>query len=447
MVVVREKQQNTDCEKIQAFVAYEDEYVQPLIVSALRSLLPDDLVELITVVAGSADGTFSASRTLSSSGSKALQIMPYESLDFDHASFNPKTYLINSYMIRKALIRKHYLSTTVEHWVAKNPDSVLKTHIKRSEAFELDYAEFLDDALVEAFDLGESFNRNASLVEGAAPEAKEWWILKPGMSDRGQGIRLFSTMEELQAIFDGWEEDQPDSDDEDEAEGQPQPATGDGDGRDYITTSHLRHFVVQPYIHPPLLTNEGGNKFHIRTYVLCTGSMKVYVYRHMLALFAAKPYTAPWDAPDDIEAFLTNTCIQDSPNETTVQRFWALDGLSESLKEDVFRQICAVTGEIFEGAARAMPIHFQTLPNAFEVFGLDFLVDATGCAWLLEVNAFPDFKQTGGDLTEIVQGFWNGVVRRAVVPFFGVEESRLLENATGEVEDMVCVRDVDLGRR
>jgi tubulin--tyrosine ligase len=34
-------------------------------------------------------------------------------------------------------------------------------------------------------------------------------------------------------------------------------------------------------------------------------------------------------------------------------------------------------------------IHFQTLPNAFELFGVDFLVDANGDVWLLELNAYP----------------------------------------------------------
>jgi hypothetical protein len=108
----------------------------------------------------------------------------------------------------------------------------------------------------------------------------------------------------------------------------------------------------------------------------------------------------------------------------------------------IFEQICTVTGEIFEAAARAMPIHFQTLPNAFEVFGLDFMVDSTGMTWLLEVNAFPDFKQTGGDLSGIVQGFWRGVMRVGVAKFFGVQVGK-----SEDEEDMVLAREVDLGRR
>ncbi|KAM0487019.1 hypothetical protein ACHAPX_000286 [Trichoderma viride] len=414
---------------IQAIVAYEDPYVQPLIVAALKAVLPKEAFNLITDIS---PDDLNLSTTLPSSDSNVLQIVPYEAIDFEFASSHTKTSLINSYMIRKALIRKHYLSATLDHWVAKKPDSVLKKHLRRSEAFEVDYAEFLDDALIEAFDLRESLDRNAEKEDASE---REWWILKPGMSDRGQGIRLFSTMDELQDIFDGWEAERPDSDDEDEAE--------DGDsGGDYITASHLRHFVAQPYIHPPLILSPGGHKFHIRTYVLCTGSLNVYVYKHMLALFAGKPYTPPWEAPTDIEAFLTNTCLQDSPNENTVQRFWNLPLEKTTVLEKVFGQICETTGEVFEAAARAMPIHFQTLPNAFEVFGLDFMVDEDGEAWLLEVNAFPDFKQTGGDLKEIVEGFWRVVVKAAVGPFFGVQGMRGEEDG-----DMVLVREIDLGRR
>jgi len=38
-----------------------------------------------------------------------------------------------------------------------------------------------------------------------------WYILKPGFADRAQGIRLFSSQQELQEIFEAFE---PDSDDE-----------------------------------------------------------------------------------------------------------------------------------------------------------------------------------------------------------------------------------------
>ncbi|KAK4119313.1 sure-like protein [Parathielavia appendiculata] len=493
--------------QVYALIEYADDYVQPLIMSALKSLLPPESYTLLKLPSASSPD-ISLAELVPEVNAKVLQIMPYESIDFDYAAAHPGTSLINSYVIRKALIRKHFLSATVENWVAKHPSSVLKTHVKRSEAFEVDYAEFLDDALVEAFDLRESLERNASAgcagddgndgsdgndaeteivaeqADGTSPvadaaagsrkekreDATEWWILKPSMSDRGQGIRLFSTMEQLQEIFDGWEVE---SDEEEEDDDNSERADGD-DSQDGsantktdnqpIMTSHLRHFVAQPYIHPPLLLPERNNhKFHIRVYVLCVGSLKVYVYRDMLALFAAKPYQAPGvsDLDDiDLDAHLTNTCLQTSQDTASssntdvlardlVHRFWSLP-LAQDQAASIFSQICDVTGELFEAAARGMTIHFQPLPHAFEVYGLDFLVDAKGIAWLLEVNAFPDFKQTGEGLTGVVGGFWEGVVRTGVVPFAMNSDG---EGVAGEGKEdggddgMVLVREVDLGRR
>ncbi|KAI0139079.1 sure-like protein [Hypoxylon sp. NC0597] len=463
-----------------ALIAYEDPYVQPLILSALQKLFPPEAYTLLPMPDAAVPGEpVSLSKLLPDNSSPILQVTPYEAIDWDYVAAYPHTCLVNSYMLRKALIRKHYLGATVEHWVAKRPDSVLATHVKRAEAFELDYAEFLDDALVEAFDLRASLERNAERQEKGGE--KEWWILKPSMSDRGQGIRLFSTMEELQGIFDEWEEDLPDSEDEEEGEGEGQGGDRDGDAgegnrgdavaseRNDITTSHLRHFVAQPYIHPPLLLPGDNRKFHIRTYVACIGSLDVYVYRHMLALFAGKPYAAPTStststatpnsensgAHIDLEAHLTNTCLQRSVAEGTVRRFWDLP-LEPREKTDIFNQICEVAGEVFEAAARAMLMHFRPLENAFEVFGLDFLVDASGAAWLLEVNAFPDFKQTGEELRGLVLGLWEEVLGRAVGAFFGgegrgmgmerfVRGEESDDEARGD-ERLVLVRRVDLGR-
>ena len=178
------------------------------------------------------------------------------------------------------------------------------------------------------------------------------------MSDGGNGIRLFSTFGELQAIFDQWE---PASEDEEEAaddtdhdrdhddESTTSRNLAMGDRSDAIT-SQLRHFIAQPYIHPPLiLPSKGKRKFHIRAYVLAKGCLQVYVYREALALFAAQQYVAPGEENEiDLSSHLTNTCFQDeSTKETSVFRFWSLE--DESLedpkwKDHIYQQICQVTG-------------------------------------------------------------------------------------------------------
>ncbi|KAJ5539900.1 hypothetical protein N7513_008232 [Penicillium frequentans] len=379
---------------------------------------------------------------LPESSAPVFQYREYERLDFEHMVSRSSTSLGNAYVIRKALIRKHYLSNTVANWISKHPDSILRKHVKPAFDFELDYAEFLDEALLEAYELRESLDKNEERPESE----KEWWILKPGMSDRGQGIRLFNSEAQLQEIFEEWEEDS-----DEEESGSEKEDADDAPHDAGVVTSQLRHFIAQPYIDPPLLLPSASNrKFHIRTYVLATGSLKVYVFKEMLALFAAKEYFPPHEEEDevkDLARHLTNTCFQEggSSNEGSVRRFWDLDhhvpGLSADWKEQIFSQICAVTGEVFEAAARGMMVHFQTLPNAFELFGVDFLVDSTGCTYLLEVNAFPDFAQTGEDLKEVVVGrLFEETIDVAVKPFFGLGDN----DGKG---DMKLVADLDLGRR
>ena len=68
------------------------------------------------------------------------------------------------------------------------------------------------------------------------------------------------------------------------------------------------------------------------------------------------------------------------------------------------------------------------------------MVDAEGRAWLLEVNAFPDFRQSGSVGERVVRGFWEEVVGVAVGGFFGGE-------VKGEKGSLRKVLDVNLGRR
>ncbi|KAL2868315.1 putative acid phosphatase [Aspergillus lucknowensis] len=411
----------------------DDTYVQELVEKALKARL------------GSRYRAISSISDLPNPSTPVFQYREYERLDFEHAMINPATSLTNAYIIRKALIRKHYLSNTVASWVTKHPTSILSRHVKVSVDFELDYAEFLDDALLEAYELRESLESNESKPDFE----KEWWILKPGMSDRGQGIRLFNSESQLREIFEEWDDDSSDEDNEEEGE---EEGNAGGSG---VITSQLRHFIAQPYIDPPLLLPSSNNrKFHIRTYVLATGALRVYVFKEMLALFASKPYRSPSSISEsdpgginDLTRHLTNTCFQDGelPEQETVRRFWDLDthapNLSTNWKESVFDQICNVTGELFTAAARGMMIHFQTLPNAFEIFGLDTLVDAEGTPWLLEVNAYPDFGQTGSGLRDIVVGgLFDKVVNVAVESFFG------LRNKEGKEDGMSLVTELDLGR-
>ncbi|BFZ65164.1 hypothetical protein YB2330_006327 [Saitoella coloradoensis] len=427
---------------ITACVNYEDPtgYIRPKIIRALRKYVPD--IEITN------DPTSN------------LQWSSYETIDWDHIQANPTTSLACSYVIRKALIRKHYLSNTINTWLVKHPESVLGRHVPETYHLELDYVEYLDEALEEMYELRESLAGNEEREEG---EEKEWWILKPGMSDRGQGIRLFSTYAELESIFQEFEPESDDDDDDDDDDDSPEDKQHTG-----VITSQLRHFVLQRYLPNPLLlphpTTEQPHKFHLRVYVVAAHALRVYLYRDILVLSASVPYTPPTSTSTSnqglgLDAHLTNTCLQTGtgdarhPASVSVHDFWSPQTLLPH-KEAIYAQLATVVSELFRAAVSGQRVHFQTLPNAFEIFGLDFLVAAAAegeegkpRVELLEVNSYPDFRQTGDELGEVVEGLFEGVAEKVVGPFFrkaGVAEAEAEAEGKDAEERMRLVYEEDL---
>ncbi|AQZ14249.1 PBY1 (YBR094W) [Zygosaccharomyces parabailii] len=328
----------------------------------------------------------------------------YEHLNVDKLATDANDYFANSYIYRKALIRKHYLAHTIHAYTVKYPDSILSKAALETFPLELDYAEFLDDALDENWELRQELMKQ-----------DKWWIVKPGMSDKGQGIRVFKTINDLQAIFDSFDEDSTDDE-------------GEFFDDNKVIISQLRHFIVQEYLADPLLLPTMGNKkFHIRCYISCRGALEVYVYDRMLALFAPsafKPLDGEKFSPTelkDLECHLTNTCLQskkDEHKELSVAEFDALLDISPENKLKIKQQVHNIAREIFLAALKVNAVNFQPLPNAFETYGVDFLVDSHFNVKLLEINAYPDFKQTGEELKGLIEELFEHTVSQLIVPFF-----------------------------
>ena len=158
-----------------------------------------------------------------------LQWSTYDLLNHDltySADSSSTKALSSSYVIRKALIRKHYLSRCIHNHLVKHPESVLSRSVPKTWDIELSFADELDEMWGdELWDLGREIDDESS---------ERWWILKPGMADRGMGIRLFQSKEDLTRIFEEFEEEYS----EDETDDRPL-------GDTTVMTSQLRHFVIQ----------------------------------------------------------------------------------------------------------------------------------------------------------------------------------------------------------
>lgn len=349
---------------------------------------------------------------------KVFHYAEYEDLDIDLIQLHPAQYFIPSYIYRKALIRKHFLANTIRHYTVKNPKLALSTATPLTFQLEVDYAEFLDDALDEAYELRQEIENTTHS-----------WILKPSMSDKGQGIRIFNNVAQLQEIFNSFEEGEDSEDD----------VSDDNNG---VIISQLRHFIVQEYqTNPLLLPQYDKKKFHLRVYVVAQGNLKVFVYRNILTLFADSAFVKPINDGDDtndevlsLAGHLTNTCLQEDESPLVVP-FWDLEGLDQAKKEAVFAQVASVTGELFRAAESVDKINFRPIENAVEIFGVDFLVNDDFSVQLLEVNSYPDFKQTGGELKGLIDALFDEVATKLVAPL--VEGKETVAAAGGLLEPVL----------
>ncbi|CED83295.1 Predicted tubulin-tyrosine ligase [Phaffia rhodozyma] len=438
---------------LQAFISFPSPYTQTLILTSLASNLThlNILPSLPTTPAYPllcwAD----------------YDVLPHELIQSTSASAEPLL-LSSSYIYRKSLIRKHYLHSSIQeylgkydHWVSLGKvkgDTPLRAATPRGWRMELQFADELDELfaddlydLLELMDQGE--NRQAS-GEGE----RNWFILKPGMSDRGMGIRIFSTRAELEEIFEEMEDD---SDDEDEDEGEDGDEDNEENEGGKVATSQLRHFVIQEYLPNPVLLTPlpaattdlplapANRKFHLRTYVLLSSAYTVHLSRTTLALFSSLPYSPPETTEESLLPHLTNTCLQppQSPgevNEENVHLWWELEGrqfdegksvLTKELLDFTWERCGEVAGEAIRAAVECGSVHMQLLPNCFEIFGVDFLLTLPSSSspstdlpqvHILEFNASPDFHQSGERLQSKIREMFDGVVDGFVKPFFGIDD-------------------------
>jgi tubulin---tyrosine ligase len=221
-------------------------------------------------------------------------------------------------------------------------------------------------------------------------------------------------------------------------------------------------------------------QFHLRVYCVASGALTLYIYTRILALFSASPYVYPVPEDEnkdlDLTPHLTNTSLQINRGEEGVRfldelvgcDILSLDGAREGPKltstdlADIVDNLADVLAETFR-AALENPVHFQVryvtpifyprtgidfrmkpLPNAFELYGVDFLVTMPPPTdippspstkryhvKLLEVNAEPAIELTGARLTWILQDLFSSIGEVCVGQFFGLQGVDEKENVVG----------------
>ena len=137
---------------------------------------------------------------------------------------------------------------------------------------------------------------------------------------------------------------------------------------------------------------------------------------------------------------MTNTCLQSKKKDkdSSVLEFDSIEEIPNERKSNIKEQIHSITNDVFLAAVNVNRLNFQPLPNAFETYGVDFLIDSNYEVKLLEINAFPDFKQTGKDLKNLIDELFDDTVKYCVTPIFN--ENR---NKTDDETDPNFVKVID----
>lgn len=192
---------------------------------------------------------------------KFIQISDYDLIDWNPIQRFPQSNLVNAYPIRKVRFDRSQLSTTKDkikltmknsyhhisqalirkNYLARTLHFVGKEFVPETWTFELRFVDELDELwLDELYELGQALEHSSRLQS----DYHDWFILKPALAERGQGIRLFNTKQALVDIFDEFE-----SDDEEEEENQDQPVTTK------VSASRMRMWIVQVSSLPGLCLN------------------------------------------------------------------------------------------------------------------------------------------------------------------------------------------------
>ena len=143
-------------------------------------------------------------------------------------------------------------------------------------------------------------------------------------------------------------------------------------------------FVIQKYVEKPMLVS--GRKFDIRVWVLLTGSLNIYFFREGYIRTSTEEFST--EDRSNYFIHLTNNAVQKNSNnygqfeDGNQLPFSALEqSLGKEETQNIWARIKEVSYMVFSSIKKKIdPNHRK---HCFELFGLDFIVDADRKVWLI----------------------------------------------------------------
>ena len=224
------------------------------------------------------------------------------------------------------------------------------------------------------------------------------WILKPALLNNGQSIKIFTSMKALVQHFSGT----------------------DRLGGEHV----LQQYIVNPH----LLRDQ--RKYSIRHFMVLTNHAGAFLYPEGYFNVSRYPFAA--DDFTELQSHLTNEHLQgDEPNviQIPTSRFESHAAL--------YPQIQGILSQVVKALRQQHPQAFIVdKRRVFALFGADFMVDASGRVWLLEINHGSCFPISADHPlhTFLYSDFWEAILDHFVIP---VAENSPADPATTRVFDLV----------
>ena len=243
---------------------------------------------------------------------------------------------------------------------------------------------------------------------------RNYWIIKPSGCDRGKGVEIFKSLEELSKFLHLYSSGYNMSEymnmnynDEDDTS----PALKEGAMENKCRKTVFSKFVIQKYMERPALFK--GFKFDIRAHALITQDNSVYVFRDSYVRICSLKYSLD---KSNYFGHLCNTSVNmksDSFGQVAVGNTISVMELAqffddkeasnpnrkiEKFEPYFFEEISKLIKFAFNGCMdRKNLLNPMGIPNTFEIFGFDIMVDEDYRCWLIEANFIPGLTDEDND--------------------------------------------------
>lgn len=247
---------------------------------------------------------------------------------------------------------------------------------------------------------------------------KNVWLYKPCNQNRGRGVQVFQSLEELeQIIVQGYVADGSNS-----SVLQQRTLLDQGKFIGTSTSSMRRYtgannshahqlqfqnkFIVQKYMERPLLIN--SRKFDMRIWALLhnvkSEELQLYMFKECYLRTSSQPFELGKKSLKNKLIHLTNNAIQkfgknygqfedgNQMNYAQLKRYLESGGYGANPFEKIYESFVQLIVHSMKSVKNK--INKFNRKNCFEIFGYDFLIDEELKVWLVEINTNPCIEES-----------------------------------------------------